>query len=207
MPQAPALGLVRYDAMVIAIAECHQVDEVKDLRDKAKALEVYAKQARNLDAEHKAAEVRIRAERRCGQLLAEMKTAGRMDRGAIGNAGPGRGHKAPENAVEKRDLVSETKLVDLGITKDQSSYQEPGGRMEKFLTGGGRSLEAVCAPEHWDCHEWGNCPTHAAYGASGINGVPEPFRVEAAIFIGLFDARLLQNPLEARTAKAEEGVA
>lgn len=32
--------LVRYDAMVFAITECHRVDEVKDIRDKALALEL-----------------------------------------------------------------------------------------------------------------------------------------------------------------------
>jgi hypothetical protein len=35
-------GLVRYDAMRQSIAEWHRIDEVKDLRDKAKALEAYA---------------------------------------------------------------------------------------------------------------------------------------------------------------------
>ena len=34
------LGLIKYDAMVRAIAECHRVDELKDLSDKAHALEM-----------------------------------------------------------------------------------------------------------------------------------------------------------------------
>ena len=34
--------LVRYDAMCAAIAEAHAIDEVKDLRDKAAALQAYA---------------------------------------------------------------------------------------------------------------------------------------------------------------------
>jgi len=63
------VDLVRYDAMCFAIAECHRVDEVKDLRDKAMALELYAKQARNTDAERRASEIRLRAERRTGELL------------------------------------------------------------------------------------------------------------------------------------------
>ncbi|MEI9975066.1 MAG: hypothetical protein WDO73_25250 [Ignavibacteriota bacterium] len=82
------------------------------------------------------------------------------------------------------------------LTEWCAKYQEPGGRMEKFLTGGGKSLEVVCAPEHWECHNWGNCPTHAAYGTDSIDGLPEEVRNEAAIFIGLFDSRLLRNPLE-----------
>ena len=65
-------ALIRYDAMVLAIAECHQVDEVKDLRDKAMALEMYYRQARNTEVERKAADIRLRAERRAGELLKEL---------------------------------------------------------------------------------------------------------------------------------------
>ena len=61
--------LALYDRMCTAIAECHRVDEVKDLRDKAMALEIYAKQAKNTDAERRACEIRLRAERRTGELL------------------------------------------------------------------------------------------------------------------------------------------
>ncbi|GEM_PF-6503209 len=45
------------------------------MRDKAAALEVYYRQARNLEAERKAANVRLRAERRAGELLLELKRA------------------------------------------------------------------------------------------------------------------------------------
>lgn len=45
------------------------VDEVKDVRDKARAIEMYARQVRNTGAERQACEIRLRAERKCGQLL------------------------------------------------------------------------------------------------------------------------------------------
>lgn len=67
------MELVKYDAMVNAIAICESVDEVKDIRDKAIALEVYAKQAKNFDAERKCATVRVRAERQVGVMLAGME--------------------------------------------------------------------------------------------------------------------------------------
>lgn len=67
--------LAVYDRMCTAIADCHRIDEVKDMRDKARALEVYAKQAQNVDAERKATEVRLRAERRTGELLSELQKA------------------------------------------------------------------------------------------------------------------------------------
>ena len=61
------------DAAVREIALAHSVDEVKDIRDKAIALEIYARQALNTDLERKATEIRIRAERKAGQQLKEME--------------------------------------------------------------------------------------------------------------------------------------
>jgi len=84
MTPPKAASLVIYDKMVSAIDECYRVDEVKDLRDQAMALEHYARQAQNIEAERKAIEVRIRAERRAGELLRETERAKPQ-------AGPGRG--------------------------------------------------------------------------------------------------------------------
>lgn len=48
------------------------VDEVKDIRDKAEAIRLYYKKAGlGLDSMNAAAEVKLRAERRCGELLGE----------------------------------------------------------------------------------------------------------------------------------------
>ena len=59
--------LVRYDAMCAAIDAAYEVDEVKDIRDKALAIEVYTRQAQNIEAERKAVQIRLRAERKaCG---------------------------------------------------------------------------------------------------------------------------------------------
>lgn len=71
----PTSSLAIYERMCSAIAECVAVDEVKDIRDKALALEAYYRQARNLDAEREAANVRLRAERRVGELLKELARA------------------------------------------------------------------------------------------------------------------------------------
>jgi hypothetical protein len=126
------LGLVRFDPMCLAIAACHSVDEVKERRNKAKALEVYARQARNLDAERKCCEVRIRAERRDGELLKAMKSGGERTTG-----------HAPMKKVESRDATPlPTTLKDLNITKDQSSKWQQlaevaAEEFERALNGGG----------------------------------------------------------------------
>lgn len=80
-------GLALYDRMCSAIAECVRVDEAKDIRDKALALEAYYRQARNLDAEREAANVRLRAERRVGELLKELARATPEEAGAQGGRG------------------------------------------------------------------------------------------------------------------------
>jgi hypothetical protein len=99
--------LVRYDAMCRAIDAAYEVDEVKDIRDKARAIEVYSRQAKNTENERRACEIRLRAERKAGQLLAQMEKP---------KAAPGNQYTGP---VERGD-GSKT-LRDLGISRDQSS--------------------------------------------------------------------------------------
>ena len=96
-------GLAKYDAMIYAIAECHQVDEAKDIRDKARAMEVYASQAMNIDAERQAADIRIRAEVKTGELLSGSEKAKNQ-------------HPSAGSATRPAQTLS-----DIGISKDQSS--------------------------------------------------------------------------------------
>jgi len=81
MVRQPGAGaVILYDRMVLAINECHRTDEVKEVRDKALAIEYYSRQAKNTEAEQKAIEIRIRAERKAGELLAEVNPGPGGDR-------------------------------------------------------------------------------------------------------------------------------
>lgn len=64
------MQLVRYEHAKTALSEAVAVDEVKDVRDKSIAVAAYAKQADDRELEINARELRLRAERRLGQLIA-----------------------------------------------------------------------------------------------------------------------------------------
>lgn len=78
------MEMVLHNAMRLAIDNCHKVDELADLHNKALALELYAKQARDTDAERKACEIRLRAERKAGELFREMERTPPAEKGIRG---------------------------------------------------------------------------------------------------------------------------
>ena len=108
-------ALIRYDAARKAIAAAHRVDEVKAIRDKAEAVRTYAKLAGDLQLQNQACEIRLRAERRAGQLLIEMEKN-------PGTRGKGRPRKDGTRVTRSnRTTAYPPKLEEVGITKDQSS--------------------------------------------------------------------------------------
>ncbi|MCM5693916.1 hypothetical protein M8037_35340 [Sinorhizobium meliloti] len=98
--------LARYDAMCRAIDEAYQIDEVKDIRDKALALEVYSRQAKNIEAERRACEIRLRAERKAGELRRQEQKA----KGFNAASPPPPGGRTPTNDERRKEL---------GISKKQ----------------------------------------------------------------------------------------
>ena len=64
--------LVKWNNAKRAIMEAKSIDEVKAIRDKAEALRAYAKQAgESLTAQNDLCEIKLRAERRAGEMLKE----------------------------------------------------------------------------------------------------------------------------------------
>lgn len=111
----PEPQLVRYEAACRALAEARAVDEVQDVRNKADAMRIYGMQAKNKSLEVDAAEIRIRAERRLGELIGQQKAGEGLAKGAA-MRGVGR---AGKNAVESDDRIPT--LAEAGISKDLSS--------------------------------------------------------------------------------------
>jgi hypothetical protein len=105
----PSTKLVKYDTMCRAIEAAYKVDEAKHIRDTAIALEIYARQAHNTEAERQACEIRLRAERKAGELSR-----------ALEKSNPGKRKKDLGRAIPPKS----TQLQKAGISKDQARQWE-----------------------------------------------------------------------------------
>lgn len=96
-------GVAFLESAKVALGRANSMEDVKDWRDKAEAMRTYAMQAKlGFEVQNRAAEVKLRAERRAGELLAE----GARDRGRPSKKpSPGEGFS----------------LADFGVSWKQSS--------------------------------------------------------------------------------------
>ena len=106
-----SVRLVTYEAARVALKQAVEIDDVKDIRDKAQAMAAYALQIKNDDMYQWVKDIKLRAERRMGELLEEV--------------GPNKGAATPKtdkisNAVTDSDRVKPT-LAEIGISKKQST--------------------------------------------------------------------------------------
>lgn len=129
--------LIKYDAARKALERAHRVDEAKDWRDKALAVAAYARQVKDGDMIRWATEIKVRAERRMGELLRE------MDKHPGG--GPGRGKK---NQSPPPTSFSGATLKSLGLTKQQSSDAQklaaiPEPEFEQRISEAGRDSRGI----------------------------------------------------------------
>jgi hypothetical protein len=98
-------GLVKFDAARQAIEVASTVDEVKYIRDRAEAMRAYAKQSHlSLGMQNQCAEIKVRAERKAGELLKKMDLH--------------EGGRPTENLSHD---VTGFRLCDFGINRMQSS--------------------------------------------------------------------------------------
>ena len=114
-------GLALYETACHALSQAKTTDEVKTLRDKSEAMRAYARQAKNRQLEIDAAEIRIRAERRLGELLKWQKENGGLNTGSRGQLV---GRDSSGGAIAEPPENSPPKLQDVGIDKKLSSHAQ-----------------------------------------------------------------------------------
>lgn len=72
------MEMIAFDSAKHAIVKAASVDEVKSIRDKAEAFRLYVKKiGESLEMQNRCAEIKLRAERRAGELLMETPKAKR----------------------------------------------------------------------------------------------------------------------------------
>lgn len=98
------LGFLEHAATYLA--QARSIDDVKLIRDKAQAITAYARQQKlGLQMQNDAAEVKIRAERRVGELLADTEL--------------NKGGRPKEN--QSNDTTGFYSLKEMGLSRDDSS--------------------------------------------------------------------------------------
>lgn len=128
--------LALYDAMCTAIAAAYQVDEIMTIRDKARLMEAAAKIAGNTEAEDRCYQIRWRAVRRLGQIMAEQKAT----------IGMSTGGRPTEKTGLKTNPVSRLPTLDeAGIDKNlahtaRTLASVPEKQFEAAFTGEGPTI-------------------------------------------------------------------
>ena len=113
-------SLILWNKMKSAVAECHSVDEVAQLRNQAEAYRYALRQAKESpEVIRKAEEIKLRAERRAGELLKKIIFI--------------------SNQYESQSNGTTTTLKEIGVSKDQSSKWQkiasiPEEKFENFLS-------------------------------------------------------------------------
>jgi hypothetical protein len=138
-------------AMTAAIAKCEQVDEIKSIADKATALRAYYALSGNKENERIASRIRLRAERRLGDLIRVEREAG-----VLAKRG-GNGSNQHSANVATGDIST---LSDIGISRDRSARAQklasvPDDRFETALLApkpSSRSIAAL-APRKASCRK------------------------------------------------------
>ena len=110
-------ALIRYEHMRVVVEQCARIDEASDLRDKAAALQAYARQRDDRDLDVWMSEIKLRASVRIGELVRELDSQ------------QGARTELPDSTVGK----SKTEAIEAaGLTERTAQrYQELAGPREE----------------------------------------------------------------------------
>lgn len=99
-------ALARYDALRNALQLVVRVDEAKDIKDKAVALEIYARQQHDVEMERWVSEIKLRAVMRIGELSKELEKMPAKISGAARGRGLPTAGKTSKSSILKAAGIS-----------------------------------------------------------------------------------------------------
>lgn len=107
-------ALIKYEAACRALAEAASVDEVMNIRDQAEMLRAAGRIAKNRDLEMQAIEIRMRGERKLGELISAQKET-------IGLAKGGQPYRSDSTCTQSEQVERPGTLAEAGIDRKLSS--------------------------------------------------------------------------------------
>lgn len=127
--------LTQYESAKRMLAQAVRVDEVLHVRDVAQQIHLYGMQAKDRGIQADAMELRERAERRLGVLLAGAREAGQISSG-------GRPSKEPKTSSEEEQVFT---LAEVGIDRKLSMKAQQLAKVEEtvFEAGIARAREKI----------------------------------------------------------------
>jgi ParB family chromosome partitioning protein len=198
--------LVKYHAAHKALAEAHRVDEVKRIRDEAAQWKAYARQAKDRKLIGYATAIRLRAERRIGQLMqAQRKTVGL-------SKGGGTGANQYRAAGLRKNPAAKPTLAEAGIDKNlanrarnlsklddglfETKVTEAISRAQSAIDGKKHQPRAIPGDNEWSTPQQCLDAARAVLGGIDLDPATSLFaqsRVRAAKFFTIEDDGLRQT--------------
>jgi len=124
----PPVRLINFDRAREALTLAHSIDEVKEIRDQAEAIRAYIKQQKgSFEMQNQAAEIKLRAERRAGEILREIprQPGERTDLTS--------GHDVARLTTYQQ-VLSDNELEDKTVQRWQLEAEIPEEKFEQFIT-------------------------------------------------------------------------
>lgn len=112
----PATAISYYDAARNALSIARTLDEVKDLSDRAAVFREIARRAKSRDLEMDAVELRVRAERRMGEMMVVGKSAGDLKK----SSGP----RKQKIGSDSEPIKEEAYLSEIGVDKKLAMHAQ-----------------------------------------------------------------------------------
>lgn len=118
--------------------EAKTIDEIKDIRDKAEAIRLYAIQAKDVELESLAGEIKVRASRRCGELSKELEKA-KPDKG--------HGNIISDKSMLKKEVLKQAGLAIPTAYRCEIIASVPKKKFEEYIDDKKKKNQPVYAKE------------------------------------------------------------